>query len=83
MTDVMTVGEYPHNPLPGPRMKVTGIGDPDVLHGVTHPARYWHHINWLPPAPSNPILESPMYFPGAAWKGTSGMPQRIDPVVYA
>jgi hypothetical protein len=24
---------------------------------------------------SNPIHEDPMFFPGNAWKGTSGMPQ--------
>jgi hypothetical protein len=89
MTDVMTVGIYPDEPLPGPIdgdfAWVDGVKPspfPGVfLHDGVHlverewPPRDWPRIN--------PILDPPMYFPGNAWKGTSGMPQRADPVVYA
>jgi hypothetical protein len=67
MTDVMTVGIYPESPLPGPRF----VPAYDVVHDTWN----WHLINRLPPEPKNPILEEPAFFPGAAWKGTSGMPQ--------
>jgi hypothetical protein len=76
MTDVMTVGEYPKNPLPGPTMPNTSYVWTDTPP-MSMPNRpfVWHDINWLPPEPKNPILESPYFFPGNAWKGTSGMPQ--------
>jgi hypothetical protein len=78
MTDVMTVGGYPHSPLPGPKHD---FANAPVWRGEFP----WEMDNWYIKRwpKSNPILEPPMYFPGAAWKGTSGMPQRIDPVVYA
>jgi hypothetical protein len=69
MTDVMTVGTYPDEPLPGPNHAF--VDSPtfrgDFLYKRVYP-------QWFPENP-NPILEPPMYFPGHAWKGTSGMPQ--------
>jgi hypothetical protein len=60
---------YPDDPLPGPRPLFDVLGATEI--------RYWRDMNWLPPEPIriNPILEEPYFFPGNAWKGTSGMPQ--------
>lgn len=84
MTDVMTVGS-PGNPLPGPRLpsqpfRNGGSGTGVFVDIVDH----WPAGVWVDPAKvqpttlrfPSPILEEPMYFPGAAWKGTSGMDQR-------
>jgi hypothetical protein len=72
MTDVMTVGEYPDTPLPGPRQVVFDRG---ATYATSWPevGDAWHRINRLPP--SSPILERPYLLPGQGWKGTAGMPQ--------
>jgi hypothetical protein len=70
-TDVMTyAASYPDEPLPGPNYAF--VESPtlrgDVLYKRVYPQRF-------PELPTNPVLEPPMFFPGNAWKGTSGMPQ--------
>jgi hypothetical protein len=68
----MTVGIYPHDPLPGP---VEADAIARWASWQTYiPEAYREIINYRPT--TNPIREEPMYFPGNAWKGTSGMPQR-------
>jgi hypothetical protein len=81
MTDVMTVGAYPDDPLPGPRMDwvydytITPIPPPRRKILIDPDYSVYRQ--------PSPILESPMYFPGLAWKGTAGMPGRYGEVVYA
>jgi hypothetical protein len=77
MTDVMAVGTYPDNPLPGPR-RIREFTDWFHAHEPIRVVDYDFYRKFTekhgPPQPS-PILEEPMFFPGLAWKGTSGMPQ--------
>jgi hypothetical protein len=72
MTDVMSHGVYPHDPLPGPRERV-------ALERAFQPI-FWPHYTpeqieqrvterYLAQLrKTNPILEPPVYFPGATWK---------------
>jgi hypothetical protein len=71
VTDIMCCGYYPHDPVPGPREKPT-VHDWVMAHA---PKDYdpIPNLPWL--IEKNPIREDPMFFPGNAWKGTSGMPQ--------
>jgi hypothetical protein len=73
MTDVMTCGYYPDEPLPGPKERairdLIALADEVMTDYRNFPVCCW------PKEHVNPITESPMYFPGNAWKGTSGMPQ--------
>jgi hypothetical protein len=70
VTDVMTVGVYPHDPLPGPDHTYVDAPYPrgEYVWGLVYPQRF---------PEKNPIHEDPYFFPGNAWKGTSGMPQRV------
>jgi hypothetical protein len=72
VTDVMTVGTYPEEPLPGPKMAI-----PVWLPHLTSAEMQERVQERLLTSfrKSNPIHEDPMFFPGNAWKGTSGMPQ--------
>jgi hypothetical protein len=85
MTDVMTTAfTYPDEPLPGPRVRNLSAWAEamDTGHVVDYDFYRKYTEKHGPPQPS-PILESPMYFPGLAWKGTAGMPGRYGEVVYA
>jgi hypothetical protein len=81
MTDVMTVGA-PNEPLPGPREGGTWKKTPAVYVDGVRPSNHpgvWEHdgVFRIPTIwpPINPVIDAPYYFPGHAWKGTSGMPQ--------
>jgi hypothetical protein len=84
MTDVMTCGYYPDEPLPGPRGVIHMVESKRKLPSPTMPNAPYVWTDTPPVAmpnrpyvwrDANPVLEDPMYFPGNAWKGTSGMPQ--------
>jgi MoxR-like ATPase len=71
MTDVMSHGVYPHDPLPGRRERRY-----QEFFWVDPPASEEERIirerllrAFERPKP-NPILEPPVYFPGATWKHT-------------
>lgn len=69
MSDIMGAGFYPHDPLPGPLAPRWNHGPPwdwVEVNGVRMP-RFAAHILDYTPKPS-PILEPPMYFPGAGWQ---------------
>ena len=63
--DVMCTGIYPNDPLPGPRKRdaindLIAIADKLMEDYRNFPVCCW---------PKNPIIEPPMYFPGANWSG--------------
>jgi hypothetical protein len=73
MTDVMSHGVYPHDPLPGPRQKTRE----EVFRAWNEamepirPVDYGFYRRYTEThGPPNPILEPPAYFPGATWKHT-------------
>jgi hypothetical protein len=80
-----TAFNHPDDPLPGPGLPNASYVWTDTPP-VMLPGRSWAWRDSVGPPPhliKNPILESPMYFPGLAWKGTAGMPGRYGEVVYA
>ncbi len=71
MTDVMNSGVYPHDPLPGPLKKVDAQGpwhEYVSINGDVFRRDYQDTSMFLHRVPNpSPILEPPMYFPGANW----------------
>jgi len=72
MTDVMNAGIYPHDPLLGPRHSATWKRLP--MPSMPNTSFVWNDTPrpMLPNVPfvwndASPILERPMYFPGANW----------------
>lgn len=75
MTDVMSVGTYPEEPLPKPE-HVREFIRWFYAHEPVRVVDYDFYRTYTEThGPPSPILEEPYFFPGNAWKGTSGMPQ--------
>lgn len=81
MSDIMGAGFYPHDPLPGPLEKAKPAWPLTAMPTGGGPYEGWVDANgdvwrrdhrdpsgvfWR--IPTNPVLEPPMYFPGAGWQ---------------
>lgn len=68
MIDIMGAGFYPHDPLPGP-LERAPASRPEMWYDL-HGNPFVIDRNNPRPVyrPTNPILEPPMYFPGAGWQ---------------